>query len=150
MISRAVVISDWARVVMATSRPCACGPVVSAASDLRDRVLATILSKEDTAEDAGFNPLERVTCRLHRRSMHHCVSSRSTSSCLGGALGRRQMASLFDRAIAAPHRGFDNESEVDPARGMHPTRWDRFFQDFTTLADVYRSRPGTSTFTAPN
>ncbi|WP_436498372.1 hypothetical protein [Actinokineospora sp. HUAS TT18] len=44
-------------------------------SDLRDHGLAVMLSKEDIAEDAGSDPLERSTCRLHRRWLHHCVSS---------------------------------------------------------------------------
>ena len=57
----------------------------------------------------------------------------------GTVLGRRQMAGLFDRAIAALHRRLDHESAVDLARGMHyPTRWDPFFRDYMTLADVYR------------
>ena len=44
-------------------------------ADLRDRGLAVRLSTEDIASDAGADPLERATCRLHRRRLHHCVSS---------------------------------------------------------------------------
>ncbi|MFI7680183.1 hypothetical protein [Actinophytocola sp. NPDC049390] len=45
-------------------------------ADLADVALAAALSGEDIAEDAdGLDPLERVTCRLHRRWLHHCVSS---------------------------------------------------------------------------
>ncbi|WP_053723241.1 DinB family protein [Saccharothrix sp. NRRL B-16348] len=61
-------------------------------------------------------------------------------SWLGGStLGRRQLAALCDRTIAALHRRLDRETDTDLARGMHyPTRWDPFFQDFMTLADIYR------------
>lgn len=54
-------------------------------------------------------------------------------------LGRRAQAALFDRVIAALHRRLDAETDADLARGMpYPTRWDPFFQDYVTLADVYR------------
>lgn len=61
-------------------------------------------------------------------------------SWLGGSvLGCGQMAALFDRVTATLHRRLDAESDADLARGMHyPTRWDPFFQDFMTRADVYR------------
>ncbi|WP_329051632.1 DinB family protein [Amycolatopsis sp. NBC_01488] len=61
-------------------------------------------------------------------------------SWLGGTvLPRRWMLSLFDRTVAALHRRLDRESDADLARGMHyPTRWDPFFADYMTLADVYR------------
>jgi len=61
-------------------------------------------------------------------------------SWLGGAvLPRRWMLRLFDRTVAALHRRLDAETEDELARGMHyPTRWDPFFQDYMTLADVYR------------
>ena len=46
---------------------------------------------------------------------------------------------LFDRVIAALRRRLDAESDTDLARGMHyPTRWDPFFHDFMTMADLYR------------
>lgn len=61
-------------------------------------------------------------------------------SWLGGStLGRRPMLRLFDRTVAALHRRLDRESDAGLARGMHyPTRWDPFFRDFMTLADLYR------------
>ncbi|WP_342669935.1 DinB family protein [Amycolatopsis jejuensis] len=61
-------------------------------------------------------------------------------SWLGGAvLPRRWMLTLFDRTIAALHRRLDRETDVELDRGMHyPTRWDPFFRDRMTLADVYR------------
>ncbi|MFD4137805.1 DinB family protein [Streptomyces sp. NPDC058572] len=53
--------------------------------------------------------------------------------------GPRRMAATFDRVIASLHRRLAAESEADLARGMHyPVRWDPFFRDFMTLADIYR------------
>lgn len=57
----------------------------------------------------------------------------------GTTLGRRGQTALFDRVIAALHRRLDGETDADLARGMHyPTRWDPFFRDDMTLADLYR------------
>jgi hypothetical protein len=57
----------------------------------------------------------------------------------GTVLGRRAQAALFDRVIAALHRRLDAETDTDLARGMpYPTRWDPFFREFMTLADLYR------------
>jgi hypothetical protein len=71
-------------------------------------------------------------------------------SYLGGTiLGRRRMAAMFDHVIAALHRRLNADTDADLARGMHyPTRWDPFFQDFMTLADVYRFPTHISTSTA--
>ena len=44
-------------------------------ADVKDRRLAAMLAEEDAAEELGLNPLERVSCRLHRRWLHHCVHS---------------------------------------------------------------------------
>ncbi|MBC6445849.1 hypothetical protein [Actinokineospora xionganensis] len=51
------------------------GPVRDRYADLRDRRLAVELSIEDAAEDGDLNPLDRKTCRTHRRWLHDCVSS---------------------------------------------------------------------------
>jgi hypothetical protein len=42
---------------------------------LRDHLLASTLTDEDRAEHDGLDPLERLTCRTHRRWVHECVSS---------------------------------------------------------------------------
>jgi hypothetical protein len=56
----------------------------------------------------------------------------------GNTLSTRRMAVMFDRVIATLHRRLDAESDADLARGMHyPTRWDPFFTDYMTLAEVY-------------
>ncbi|WP_328404104.1 DinB family protein [Streptomyces sp. NBC_00390] len=53
--------------------------------------------------------------------------------------GPRRMAATFDRVIASLLRRLAAESEAGLARGMHyPVRWDPFFRDFMTLADIYR------------
>ena len=44
---------------------------------LRDRRLAETLSEEDLAELDDLDPLERLTCRTHKRWVHECVSSAS-------------------------------------------------------------------------
>jgi hypothetical protein len=57
----------------------------------------------------------------------------------GTTLGRRGQTALFARVIAALHRRLDAETDAALARGMHyPTRWDPFFRDYMTLADLYR------------
>jgi hypothetical protein len=56
----------------------------------------------------------------------------------GNTLSTRQMSALFDRTIVRLHRRIDAESDANLARGMHyPSRWDPFFTDRMTLADVY-------------
>lgn len=60
-------------------------------------------------------------------------------SCVGGLIGPRRMDAWFDRIIAALRRGLDTTSDAALAGGMHyPTRWDPFFGDYMTLAELYR------------
>jgi DinB superfamily len=57
----------------------------------------------------------------------------------GTVLSTRRLGTLFDWVITALHRRLDRETDADLARGMHfPTRWDPFFRDWMTLAEVYR------------
>jgi hypothetical protein len=52
----------------------------------------------------------------------------------GARIGR-----LMDRVIASLQRRVEEESDAALARQMHfPTRWDPFFTDTMTLADIYR------------
>ncbi len=44
-------------------------------ADLADQCLALALTTEDRSEEDGLDPLERTTCRNHRRWLHDCVSS---------------------------------------------------------------------------
>jgi hypothetical protein len=56
----------------------------------------------------------------------------------GKTVSPARMVVMFDRVIDKLHRRLDAETEADLARGMHyPTRWDPFFKDYMTLADVY-------------
>ncbi|MFD7782199.1 DinB family protein [Streptomyces nojiriensis] len=53
--------------------------------------------------------------------------------------GPQRMGEAFDRVIDALHRRLVSEPDARLARGMHyPVRWDPFFKDFMTLADIYR------------
>ena len=81
----------------------------------------------------------RVYARLLNAATRPFDAVNYLGSRLGGnTLSPRQMAALFDRTIARLHRRLDAESDADLARGMHyPTRWDPFFTDYMTLADVY-------------
>lgn len=52
---------------------------------------------------------------------------------------RKRMAAKLDRVIDSLQRSLSRESEDRLRRGMHfPTRWDPYFRDYMTLADVYR------------
>ncbi|GGT04026.1 DinB family protein [Streptomyces chromofuscus] len=52
---------------------------------------------------------------------------------------RRRMGAKMDRTVAALHRRLDLESPASLGRGMHfPPRWDPFFHDWMTRADLYR------------
>jgi|SRR5882757_1308783 len=56
----------------------------------------------------------------------------------GSVLSRRQLKWLFDRTAVALHHQLDAETETTLARGMRfPTRWDPFFRDVMTVADIY-------------
>ncbi|MFE0130635.1 DinB family protein [Streptomyces sp. NPDC059037] len=60
---------------------------------------------------------------------------------VGGArvLGRHRMGTAFDHVIAFLHHRLDAEREADLALAMpYPTRWDPFFRDVMTVADLYR------------
>ncbi|HKS47645.1 MAG TPA: DinB family protein [Amycolatopsis sp.] len=57
----------------------------------------------------------------------------------GGLLPPRWMGVWFDHIIAALDRGLDRATDANLQCGMHyPNRWDPFFRDYMTLADVYR------------
>jgi hypothetical protein len=44
-------------------------------ADVKDRRLAVMLAEEDAAEELGLNPLERVSCRLHRWCRDCCSTA---------------------------------------------------------------------------
>jgi hypothetical protein len=50
----------------------------------------------------------------------------------------RRMGAKMDRTVAALHRRLDRETEQSLAAAMHfPVRWDPFFRDTMTVADLY-------------
>ncbi|MEU7144617.1 DinB family protein [Nocardia sp. NPDC046473] len=52
---------------------------------------------------------------------------------------RRRMGAKMDRVIASLQRSLRRESEASFARGMeYPSRWDPYFRDYMSLADLYR------------
>jgi hypothetical protein len=56
----------------------------------------------------------------------------------GRTVSPERMAVMFDHVVTKLHHRLDAESDADLDRGMHyPTRWDPFFKDYMTLADVY-------------
>ena len=51
----------------------------------------------------------------------------------------RRMGAKMDRTLAALQHRLDRESVASLGRGMHyPSRWDPFFHDWMTRADLYR------------
>lgn len=61
-------------------------------------------------------------------------------SCAGAKIfNRKRMGPKLDRVIVSLHRSLDAEPEERLGRAMHfPTRWDPYFEDTMTLADVYQ------------
>jgi hypothetical protein len=91
-----------------------------------------------------FNRLPAGVSRSYARLLNKATRPFDTVNYFGSRLGgtflpRRQMLSLFDRVITKLHRRLDAETDTGLGRGMHyPSRWDPFFNDYMTLADVYR------------
>jgi hypothetical protein len=61
-------------------------------------------------------------------------------SCMAATVyNRRRMAAKLNRTIDALETSLRRESPRALRRGMHyPVRWDPYFRDYMTLADVYR------------
>ena len=61
-------------------------------------------------------------------------------SCAGALVyNRHRMGTKMDRVVASLKSKLARESNDALRRAMHfPTRWDPFFKDYMTLADVYR------------
>jgi DinB family protein len=61
-------------------------------------------------------------------------------SCLAARIyNRKRMEAKLDRVIDALERSLKREGDNAFRRGMHyPTRWDPYFHDYMTLADIYR------------
>lgn len=91
-----------------------------------------------------FGRLPPQVSRTYARLLNAATTPFDAVNYLGSRLGGtalrpEHMAGMFDRVIAKLHRRLDAEADADLARGMYyPTRWDPFFQEYMTLADVYR------------
>jgi hypothetical protein len=61
-------------------------------------------------------------------------------SCLAAHVySRRRMAAKLDRVINSLQRSLNRERDNAFRRGMYyPTRWDPYFREYMTLADIYR------------
>jgi len=61
-------------------------------------------------------------------------------TCLAARVyNRTRMGNKLDRVIEALERSLARQDDATLRRGMHfPTRWDPYFRDYMTLADVYR------------
>jgi hypothetical protein len=81
----------------------------------------------------------RIFARLLNAATRPFDAVNYLGSWLGGnTLSVRRMGIMFDRVIAKLHRRLDTETDDDLTRGMHyPTRWDPFFGEYMTLADLY-------------
>jgi hypothetical protein len=91
-----------------------------------------------------FSRLPHSASRSYARLLNKATRPFDAVNYLGSRLGgntlsTHRMEVMFDHVITKLHRRLDAESDADLARGMHyPTRWDPFFTDYMTLADVYR------------
>lgn len=86
------------------------------------------------------DPVSRAWARLLNAATVPFDAVNFAGSWAGGSvLGPRAQAVLLDRVIAALQRRLAAETDDDLARGMYyPTRWDPFFDEIMTLAEIYR------------
>ncbi|WP_133787468.1 DinB family protein [Kribbella sp. VKM Ac-2571] len=90
-----------------------------------------------------FGRLPRGASRAYARLLNAGTRPFDEVNFLGSYAGGRtvspaRMVVMFDHVIDKLHRRLDAETDADLARGMHyPTRWDPFFKDYMTLADIY-------------
>jgi hypothetical protein len=81
--------------------------------------------------------------RTFAATLNACTRSFHVINYLGSCGGARvfhgrRLAAKFDRTIASLHRRLDAETETALGRRMHfPMRWDPYFDDVMSLADVY-------------
>ncbi len=91
----------------------------------------------------GFGLLPDRVSRGYSRLLNTASSPFHAVNFWGSRLGALlvgpgRMGRAMDRVIASLQRHLDGESDAALARRMHfPVRWDPFFTDVMTLADVY-------------
>jgi len=109
--------------------------VVSHGVWLHDRaplILVRIFSRLPERLDRGFaRMLNAPTAPFDLINYHGtCWAAR--------IFNRNRMTAKLDRVIDALQRSLRREHDSAFQRGMHyPTRWDPYFHDFMTLADIY-------------
>lgn len=60
-------------------------------------------------------------------------------SCGGGLLHTRRMSTWLDHILSALNRSLTRATDAELRSGMHyPTRWDPYFHDRMSTADIYR------------
>jgi hypothetical protein len=90
-----------------------------------------------------FSRLPRSVSRLFAALLNSMTGPFNTLNYLGSCVGARiynhnRMGPKFDKVCASLQRRLLRETDASLRRGMHfPTRWDPFFKDYMTLADVY-------------
>jgi hypothetical protein len=91
----------------------------------------------------GFGLLPDGVSRVYARLLNAASRPFHTINYWGSRLGtlvfgRDRMGRKMDQVIDSLERHLDHESEAALARRMHfPVRWDPFFTEVMTLADVY-------------
>jgi hypothetical protein len=91
-----------------------------------------------------FGLLPDGVSRTFARILNAATTPFNVINYYGSRLGarvynRRRMSTRLDRVIDSLQRSLAREPDGNLDRGMHfPTRWDPFFTDYMTLADVYR------------
>jgi hypothetical protein len=90
-----------------------------------------------------FSRLPRGVSRVFARLLNSMTGPFNTVNYLGSRLGAKvynhsRMGPKFDRTCASLQRRLSQENEASLRRGMHfPTKWDPFFKDYMTLAELY-------------
>jgi hypothetical protein len=100
---------------------------------LRLLILVRVFGRlPDPASRAYARALDSATTPFHAINYY--------GSCAAALVyNRRRMGAKLDRVIASLQRKLVRESDHALQRGMHfPPRWDPFFREYMTLADVYR------------
>jgi hypothetical protein len=99
---------------------------------------------------ASLIPMVRLFSRLPRKFskffamlLNSVTGPFNTVNYRGSRLGARvynhsRMGAKFDKTIASLERRLSRENDAGLGRGMHfPARWDPFFKDYMTLAELY-------------
>jgi hypothetical protein len=90
-----------------------------------------------------FGRLPRPTTKRFASLLNTVTGPFDVANYWGSRLGAKvytpsRMGPKFDRVIASMSKKLDRATEDSLQRGMHyPTRWDPFFKDYMTLADIF-------------